>query len=144
MDIFNYKLASSEIELKSALKVRRQVFVEEQGIPQDLELDEYDREAMHMVVKNKKKVIGTARIRFMPAGQAKLERMAVLIDFRGRGIGRGIISFIIEELRTRQKRQVLLHAQYPVVNFYKSCGFEVSGLPFLEAGKKHIKMLRSI
>ena len=120
------------------------MFVEEQGISEDLELDEYDREALHMVVKDKGRVIGTARVRFLVSGQAKLERMAVLKHFRRRGIGSGIISFLTEELRNRQIKQVVLHAQYPVVAFYKSCGFEESGLPFWEARIKHIKMQRSI
>ena len=144
MSEFNYKLISNDRELKSAFEVRRQVFVEEQGISEDLELDEYDREALHMVVKDKGRVIGTARVRFLVSGQAKLERMAVLKHVRRRGIGSGIISFLIEELRNRQIEQVLLHAQYPVIVFYRSCGFEESGLPFWEAGIKHIKMHREI
>ena len=144
MGEFSYKLVSSDRELKSAFEVRRHVFVEEQGISEELELDEYDREALHMVVKDKERVIGTARIRFLVTGQAKLERMAVLKHFRRRGIGRDIISFLIAELRNRQMRQVLLHAQYSAVAFYRSCGFEESGLPFWEAGIKHIKMQRRI
>ncbi len=144
MGEFNYKLVSSDRELKSAFEVRRQVFVEEQGISEDLELDEYDSEALHMVVKDKGRVIGTARVRFLATEQAKLERMAVLRPFRRRGIGRGIISFLNEELKRRQVRQVVLHAQYPVVAFYKSCGFEESSLPFWEAGIKHIEMRRGI
>ena len=144
MGEFSCKLVSSERELKSAFEVRRQVFVEEQGVSEELELDKYDREALHMVVKDKEGVIGTARIRFLVTGQAKLERMAVLKHFRRRGIGRDIISFLIAELRNRQIGQVLLHAQYSVVAFYKSCGFEESGLPFWEAGIKHIKMQRRI
>ncbi len=144
MEEFSYKLVSSDKELKSAFEVRRRVFVEEQGISKALELDEYDREALHMVVKDKERVIGTARIRFLVTDKAKLERMAVLKHFRRRSIGRGIISFLIEELRKRQVKQLLLHAQYSVAAFYRSCGLEESGLPFWEAGIKHIKMQRRI
>ncbi len=144
MSEFSYKLISNDRELKSAFKVRRLVFVEEQGISKELELDEHDKEVLHMVVKDKERIIGTARVRFLATGQAKLERMAVLKHFRRRGIGRGIISFLIEELRSRQIGQVLLHAQYSVVAFYRSCGFEESGSPFWEAGIRHIKMKRRI
>ncbi len=144
MGEFSYKLVSSDRELKSAFEIRRQVFVEEQGISKELELDELDREVLHMVVKDKERIIGTARIRFLATGQAKLERMAVLKHFRRRGIGRGIVSFLIEELRNRQIGQVLLHAQYSAVAFYRSCGFEESGSPFWEAGIRHIKMKRRI
>ena len=140
MGKLNYKLVSSDKELKAAFEVRRQVFVEEQGISQDLEFDGGDSEALHMVVVDGDRVIGTARVLFLATNQAKLERMAVLKPFRCKGIGRRVISFLNEELRKRQVKQVVLHAQYSAVGFYKSCGFEESGLPFCEAGIKHIKM----
>jgi len=140
MGKLNYKLVSSDKELEAAFEVRRQVFVEEQGISQDLEFDGRDSEALHMVVVDGDRVIGTARVLFLAANQAKLERMAVLKPFRCKGIGRRVISFLNEELRKRQVKQVVLHAQYSAVGFYKSCGFEESGLPFCEAGIKHIKM----
>ena len=66
--------------------------------------------------------------------------MAVLRPFRRRGIGSRIVSFLNEELKNRQVEQVVLHAQYAVVAFYKSFGFEELGLPFVEDGIKHIKM----
>ncbi len=144
MGEFSYKLVSNDRELKSAFEIRRQVFVEEQGISKELESDEHDREVLHMVVKDEERIIGTARIRFLATGQAKLERMAVLKHFRRRGVGRGIISFLIEESRNRQIGQVLLHAQYSAVAFYRSCGFEESGSPFWEAGIRHVKMKRRI
>ena len=144
MGKLSYKLVASDKELKDAFEVRRQVFVEEQGISEDIELDDYDREALHMVVKNGEKVIGTARVLFLAANQAKLERMAILKPFRRKGIGSRIIAFLNEELRNRQINQVFLHAQYPVVAFYKSCGFKESGSPFWEAGIKHIKMQRQL
>lgn len=144
MDKLSYKLVTSDRELKAAFEVRLQVFVEEQGISEELELDDLDQEALHMVVKDGERVIGTARVLFLTANQAKIERMAILKPFRRRGIGKGIISFLNEELRNKQVEQVVLHAQYAVVAFYKSCGFEESGLPFQEAGIKHIKMERQL
>lgn len=139
-----YKLVTSERELKEAFEVRKKVFVEEQGISEHLELDGHDSEALHTVVKDGKRVIGTARVLFLTNNQAKLERMAILKPFRRQGVGRGIISFLNEELRNRQIVQIVLHAQYPVVAFYKSCGFVESGSPFFEAGIKHIKMQRRL
>lgn len=139
-----YKLVTSERELKEAFEVRKKVFVEEQGISEHLELDGHDSEALHTVVKDGKRVIGTARVLFLTNNQAKLERMAILKPFRRQGVGRGIISFLNEELRNRQIVQIVLHAQYPVVAFYKSCGFLESGSPFFEAGIKHIKMQRRL
>ena len=144
MDNLSYKIVVSDRELKGAFEVRKQVFVEEQGIPEDLELDELDVEAMHMVVKDGEGIVGTARVLFLAASQAKLERMAILKPFRRRGIGKGIISFLDEEFKNRGTEQVVLHAQCSAVNFYKSCGFEESGSPFWEAGIKHVKMQKRL
>jgi len=144
MGEISYKLVTSDKELKAAFEVRKQVFVEEQGISQELELDGHDSEALHIVVQDGERVIGTTRVLFPAPSQAKIERMAVLKPYRHQGIGSGIIAFLNEELRNRQVEQVILHAQYPVVAFYKSCGFEESGAPFWEAGIKHIKMERQL
>jgi len=144
MDNLSCKIVVNDCELKGAFEVRKQVFVEEQGIPEDLELDEYDMEAMHMVAKDGERIVGTARVLFLAASQAKLERMAILKPFRHRGIGKGIISFLDEEFKNRGIKQVVLHAQCSAVNFYKSCGFEESGSPFWEAGIKHVKMQKRL
>jgi len=144
MGKLSYKLVTSDRELKEAFEVRKRVFAEEQGIPEDLELDGHDRETLHVVVKDGERVIGTARVLFLATSQAKIERMAVLKPFRRKGIGRGIICYLDEELRNRKVEQVVLHAQYPVVAFYKSCGFEELGSTFWEAGIKHIKMQRRL
>ncbi|MFC2069753.1 GNAT family N-acetyltransferase [Chloroflexota bacterium] len=144
MENLNYKLISSDDELEKALDVRRQVFIKEQGIPEEIELDECDKGALHIVVKDGDSVIATARASFPTDGLAKIERMAVLRDFRRRGIGERIVSFLSEEFRKRKVKQIVLHAQYAVVDFYRSCGFEETGEPFLEAGIKHIKMHKKI
>ena len=144
MDNLIYKLVTSDRELQGALDVRRQVFVEEQGISEDLEYDGDDSSALHVVVKDGERVIATARVQFPKTGQAKIERMAVLKSFRRRGIGRRIMDFLNEELRSRQVEQVVLHAQCAVATFYRSCGFEESGLPFVEAGIKPIRMQRRL
>ncbi len=142
MSRLNYKLVTSDKEIEGAFEVRRKVFIEEQGISEDLELDGRDSEALHMVVKDGERVIGTARVLFLATSQAKIERMAILIPFRRKGIGGRIISFLNEELKKKQVEKVFLHAQYPVITFYKSVGFREQPPPFWEAGIKHIKMQR--
>ncbi|MBA7507801.1 Acetyltransferase [subsurface metagenome] len=144
MGNLSYKIVVSDCELRGAFEVRRQVFIKEQNIPEDLEFDTYDREALHMVVKDVERVIGTARVLFLTANQAKLERMAILKPFRRKGVGRRLIYYLNEELNKRQVEQVVLHAQCSVVTFYKSCGFEESGVPFWEVGIKHIKMQKQL
>jgi len=144
MKEFIYKLVENERELEGAFGVRRQVFMAEQNIPEELEFDRQDVEALHMVVKDGERVIGTARVLFLANSQAKLERIAILRSFRRRGLGRGIISFLDEELKNREVAQVILHAQCSAAAFYKSCGFEESSSPFWEVGIKHIKMQKRL
>jgi predicted GNAT family N-acyltransferase len=144
MGKLNYKLVESGKELAEAFKVRKEVFVEEQGISEDIELDSNDSEALHIVVKDGERVIGTARVLFPAQGVAKIERMAILRPFRRKGIGSRIISFLNTELKNRQIRKVVLHAQYSSVAFYKSCGFAESGMPFNEAGIRHLRMEREL
>jgi predicted GNAT family N-acyltransferase len=144
MSKLTYKLLASDADLREAFDVRRQVFVGEQGISEGLVFDNHDREALHVVVEDGAQIIGTARVRFLGKKQAKLERMAVAKAFRHKGIGRGIIAFLDEELRDKQVQQVVIHAQEGAVEFYKSCGFKESGSPFWEANIKHIKMHRRL
>jgi len=144
MDTLSYKLVTSKRELKGAFEVRRQVFVEEQGVTEDEEYDGHDSDSLHIVVKDGEKIIGTARVQFLTDRQAKIERMAILKPFRRKGIGSRIMAFLDEELRNRQVENVVLHAQCTVVAFYRSCGFKETGSTFWEAGIKHIKMQRLI
>jgi predicted GNAT family N-acyltransferase len=135
-----YRLTAGGAELQAAFDLRRQVFVEEQGISGELEFDGLDDEAIHMIAVDGGKVVGTARVRLGADNQAKIERMAVAKSARRKGIGRGMVAFLIAECRAREMRHVILHAQHHVVPFYRSCGFEEVGEPFREAGIKHIGM----
>ncbi|MFW6125796.1 MAG: GNAT family N-acetyltransferase [Chloroflexota bacterium] len=142
---FVCRVVGEDRELEAALEVRRKVFVNEQGVPGDIEFDGGDAEALHVVVTSGESVIGTARVRFPGGGPAaKLERMAVLPDFRRCGAGKAIVSYMLDELEKRHVRQVVLHAQCAAVSFYRSCGFAEVGSPFWEAGIKHIKMRKRL
>jgi len=144
MSKFSYKVVTGDVELQEAFDVRRQVFVREQGISEDLVFDGHDREALHMVVKVGEKVIGSARVQFLAGNQAKLERMAVLKRYRRKGIGKEMLLFLNTVWKDKRVQQVIIHAQLEVVPFYKLCGFDELGLPFREAGIKHIKMSKQI
>ncbi|MDH4269468.1 MAG: GNAT family N-acetyltransferase [Dehalococcoidia bacterium] len=144
MSRFNYKLVTGDVELREALEVRRQVFVRGQGISEDLVFDAHNREALHVVAKDGERVIGSARVQFLANNQAKLERMAILKRYRRKGIGRQILLFLDAVLKCKQVQQVIIHAQLEVIPFYKSCGFDQVGLPFQEAGIKHIEMRRQL
>jgi len=111
MSKFGYKLVTGDVELQEAFEVRRQVFVREQGISEDLVFDGHDREALHMVVKDGERVIGSARVQFLADNQAKLERMAVLKHYRRKGIGKEILLFLDAVWKDKQVQQVIIHAQ---------------------------------
>lgn len=136
----SYNFVENDNELKQAFQVRRKVFVEEQGIAEDLELDGYDSESMHMVVKYGKRIIGTARVFYLTPETVKIERMAILKTFRRKGIGSKIISFLDKRLVADKISRVIVHAQCSAIPFYKSCGFIESGVLFYEAGIPHMKM----
>jgi predicted GNAT family N-acyltransferase len=80
----------------------------------------------------------------LAGNQAKLERMAVLKPHRRKAIGKEMLLFLDTLWKDKQVKQVIIHAQLEVVPFYKSCGFDESGLPFREAGIKHIKMRKQL
>lgn len=140
MSEFTYRLADAGADLTGAFAVRRSVFVEEQGVDPDIESDGLDGGALQMVVKDGAAVVGTARVRFAAVGEAKIERMAVLPPYRGQGIGRAVLLFIEDELAKRRVEHILLHAQDPVIAFYQSCGYQVTGAPFSEVGIRHLAM----
>ena len=79
MGKLNFKITANDRELKEAFEVRKRVFVEEQGISENLEFDNCDRKALHVVVTDAERVIGTARVIFLTAHQVKLERIPVLL-----------------------------------------------------------------
>jgi predicted GNAT family N-acyltransferase len=140
MNDLEYKFVENENELRQAIKVRKRVFVDEQGIPEDIDIDGQDSSALHMVVQNSDTAVGTARVLFVAPDVAKIERMAVLKAFRRKGIGGNILLFLIKELKNKSVRKVVVHAQSRAASFYESCGFNESGKPFNEVGIPHIKM----
>jgi len=144
MSRLTYRLVTNDKELEAAFAIRREVFVEEQGISESEEWDGRDMDALHVVAKDGQRVVGTARVLFLTENQAKVERMAILKPFRHKGVGHGIVSFLDQMLQGKKITQIVLHAQYQVIDFYRSCGFEETGSPFWEAGIKHVKMLKRI
>ncbi len=140
MNKISLKLIENDAELEEAFAIRQTVFVEEQNVDEDIEYDGQDSEAVHMVVKKDNRAIGTARVRFPNEGVAKVERMAILKQYRRQGIGKSIMSFLDNELRTRYIEYVYLHAQCIATAFYESCGYTATGPTFWEAGIEHVKM----
>ena len=121
-----------------AAPIRFAVFVEEQGVPREIELDEMDGACVHAVAFEGDRAVATGRL--LPDGH--IGRMAVLKPWRGRGIGSRMLGRLIEQARSRGDREVALSAQVHAVAFYRAHGFVEDGDAYLEAGILHQAMRR--
>ncbi len=120
-----------------ALAIRRVVFVEEQHVDPELEY-EHEEESSHYLLFLGEKPIAAARWRETEMG-VKLERFAVLPQFRNRGFGEVILKEILKDVAPMEKR-IYLHAQLKAVTFYERNGFIKFGEQFTEAGIEHFLM----
>jgi predicted GNAT family N-acyltransferase len=126
------------------LAIRRRVFIEEQGVPEAEEVDGHDAERTHFLARDAEgRAVGCACLR--PYGaQHKVERVAVLPELRGSGLGRDLMTAVESWARTAQRRDLVLHAQAAVVPFYEKLGWTSVGPRFLEAGIEHQKMAKHL
>lgn len=130
---------SSSDELSS---IRFTVFVDEQQVPKELELDDMDLNAVHFIARDKQTGIAVGTARLLP--DAHIGRMAVLKGYRRKGVGSLLINSIIGHARRQNISQLHLNAQTYIQAFYQSAGFSSSGPVFMDAGIEHIHMLRDI
>ncbi|KQZ28295.1 GNAT family N-acetyltransferase [Duganella sp. Root1480D1] len=120
-----------------AKPIRMEVFVQEQNVPADLEMDDRDAACLHAVAYDAGgKPLGTGRL--LPDGH--IGRMAVLRSARGAGIGGAILKGLMEKARGRGDQKVVLSAQTHAAEFYLAHGFAMAGDVFYEAGIPHIEM----
>lgn len=120
------------------MTIRKAVFIEEQKVPEEIEIDAYEDSSSYVLALAEERPVGTARWRTTGEG-VKLERFAVLPSYRSRGVGRALVEFVLDQLQDAPR--VYLNAQEPVVAFYARYGFVPHGRRFHEAGIPHIKMV---
>lgn len=130
-------------QMAAAYAIRRRVFIEEQGIDETLERDFDDLRALHVLATERGQAVGCGRMVLSAAG-AKIGRMAVIPDQRGRGIGRIVLEYLVSAARQSGAKLAYLHAQVPVEGFYLKSGFRSVGAVFEEAGIPHQKMELSL
>jgi predicted GNAT family N-acyltransferase len=123
-----------------AFAIRMRVFVSEQGVPRDIELDDDDQHAIHFLATTGGRPVGTARL-VMHGNKAKIGRMAVLKKYRRKGIGSALLKRGIAAAKSRGARKIFLYAQVPVIEFYEKMGFRCVGPVFDEAGIAHRQMI---
>ena len=133
------KYVDNEKELNICLSIRRKVFIEEQNIPEAIEMDDISVNAKSICAILNENYVGTARYRETPYG-IKLERFAVLKEHRLCGVGKALVNSIFNNFD--QHKNIYLYAQEPVVDFYNSLGFKIVDDKFHEAGIPHWKMIK--
>jgi len=133
--------ATTPDELAEAMAIRFIVFVDEQKVPADLEPDEFDDSAQHLLATDPDgAAIATARIVDKGEGKGKIGRVAVLSAWRGHGIGNALMQYALTEMKRRGFRLAFLDAQLYVIPFYERLGFVAEGPVFDDAGIDHRRM----
>lgn len=119
-------------------QVRTAVFVEEQGVPPELEMDDRDRVCRHVLVVIDGVPVGTGRIDAEKLG--KIGRVAVQPSHRRHGVGTAIMAALHHIARDEELTRVWCHAQQTAIPFYERLGYTIVGEPFEEAGIPHVTM----
>ena len=125
-------------DMDAARSIREIVFCKEQGVPAEIEWDGKDSDCEHFIAEHKGEPAGTARLAPYGDKAYKVERVAVLKPYRGLGVGKAIMVFIMN--RVNSSETLLLNAQIQVEDFYEQLGFVRDGEEFEEAGIPHVPM----
>jgi predicted GNAT family N-acyltransferase len=138
-------------DFAAALAIREVVFIEEQQVPREIERDDEDPTAYHLLAQVGGHAIGTGRLvelREPPPGEqgrwGQIGRMAVLVSNRRGKVGSKILSHLEDEARRRGLTGVVLHAQVYAHGFYKTLGYEDASPIFDEAGIPHVEMRKRL
>lgn len=123
------------------MAIRQAVFIDEQKVPEHLEWDGKDEEAMHFIAMNiDGEPIGTARL----TSDGQISRLSVLQPFRGQGVGSELLRLIEQAARVANLDEIYLHAQTHAISFYEAAGFVTNGGVFVEAGIPHRMMTKDL
>lgn len=138
------KSVATKEELNDAFHVRTEVFVKEQGVAPEKEMDEHEAHADHIVVYDGQTPVGAGRLRLV-GGLAKLERICVLASYRKLGLGNLIVGKLEEKAKEKGLSQAKLHGQVHAGKFYEKAGYhQLSDDVFLEEGIPHIAMIKNL
>lgn len=127
---------------KDALAIRYEVFVDEQKVPVDLEIDELETSSLHLVLYKKEQPIATARIYKLNKNTYKVQRVAVLKNYRKHGVGTELMKAVEEKARSNQATKLTLGSQNAAIPFYEQLGYTISSDEFMDAGIPHHSMVK--
>jgi len=126
-------------DITKCLEIRKAVFVIEQNVPEDLEIDGEDDGALHVLAYDGQTPVGTARV-LLYGTTAKIGRVCVLKSHRGKGIGAVLIEECQRAARGQGATRAILGAQVPALGFYEQLGYRAYGDVFDDAGIPHKMM----
>ncbi len=139
----NVKVCENEKEIQDAFSVRRTVFIDEQNVPEEEEIDQYEEDAVHFVSYQEGAPVAAGRFRVVD-GIGKVERICVLKDARKTGSGKAIMLEIEAYALKNGLHKLKLNAQTHAIPFYANLGYEVVSEEFLDAGIPHKTMIKKI
>lgn len=134
------KIAKSEKDIQDGLNIRKTVFVEEQGVSIDAEIDEFENVSKHVVLYHDDKPAAVGRFRNYKDGYAKVERVAVLKPYRKFGYGKDVMNFINQKASEDGYKGTVLNGQSHAKGFYEKLGYKTEGEEFLEENIPHYFM----
>lgn len=134
---------TNQSDFAICMAIRMEVFVFEQDVPADVEWDAFDRTSTHFFARAEGKPVATARLR-EEKGIAKIERMAVRKDYRGKGVGDTLLNRVMDSAKAKGLTRARVSAQDHAVPFYEKLGFAVTGDGYMEAGIPHHAMERAL
>ncbi len=136
-----FHVINSESDLRKVFAIRAIVFCEEQLVPYEIEIDEYEDSAIHILGELSGEPFASGRLRFL-GEYAKIERLAIRKRYRGKGYGKLLLNYALDIARNEGFKKFKLHAQVASEKFYLNNGFEPQGQQFLEADIPHRIMLK--
>ncbi|UNK21235.1 GNAT family N-acetyltransferase [Paenibacillus sp. N3/727] len=139
---------TTEEQLREALDIRKEVFVIEQKVPLDIEIDELDSldaDAHHILIKYEGEYAATGRVTYYNKDSAKMQRIAVRKPFRSKGLGRVLLMAMETQARELKLLHSVLDAQCQAEAFYSKLGYvTISDEPFDDAGIPHVRMKKQL
>lgn len=141
MKEFKFKTIKTKSELEISFRIRTLVFCDEQKISKEIEFDNLDQFCEHFLVYKGETPIATGRVRLKDNNLYKIERVAVLSDYRRSKVGSLLIREIIKIYSGLKDTKIILHSQLAVEKFYRNLNFSPYGKQFLEDGIPHIAMV---
>ncbi|MED4533596.1 GNAT family N-acetyltransferase [Metabacillus fastidiosus] len=137
------KIVTTDKQLEDAFNIRKIVFVEEQKVPVEEEIDQFENEADHLILYDGEKPIGAARFRIVD-GYGKLERICILKEYRNKGAGSLIMDHLENLALQKGVNKLKLNAQTKAVPFYERFGYKTVSELFMDAGIPHVTMTKII